>query len=325
MKETGGGAGLARRIIHSDRAGIVIAAMLICIVFTAQNENFFSWDNLINILVAGSSMGLVAIGESYLMIAGHIDLSPGAVAAFSGVLVGVLLGMGLPAGIALVVVIAVGVFIGFLSSVLVTRLNLAPFISTLAMMQIVRGAAYLINDGKAASIYDEAYLKIGSGRLLGVPIPVWIFLLAVVVFTFLLKKTMFGRNIYLLGGNSNAARLSGINPRKLVSKVYMIAAGLSALSGAILAARMCSGHPAASNGIEMDAVTAAVMGGVAMSGGVGSLTGVVLGIFILQGFNNGLSMMHVSSFWQYVAKGSLLVVALSLEYLRNRSKQRRKA
>ncbi len=312
-----------KKLLSNDRAGMVIAAIIMITTFSMLNKNFFTTANLINILIAGSLMGLVAVGESYLLIAGHVDLSPGSVSAFSGVLVGLLLGTGLGTVPSLLIVVMCGVMIGFVNAQLVTRIKLEPFIATLATMQIMRGAAYLINDGKSTAIYNETFLKLGSGRIFGIPIVVWVLFFVIILFSIILKKTRFGRNIYLIGGNKAAARLAGINSNKIVTKLYMINSGLSALGGALLASRMNSGHPSASVGLEFDAVTAAILGGIAFSGGVGSLTGTVLGIFVLQGFNNGLQVINVSSFWQYVAKGTLLVVALSFDFLRNRKKAER--
>lgn len=301
-----------------DRLGMSVSLVVMVLTFSLLNENYFQWANFQSILISASLMGLVAVGESFLIIAGHIDLSPGSVSAMSGVLVAVILGRGVGAFPALLLVALVGMGIGYLNAALVTRLRLEPFIATLATMSIIRGAAFIINNGKPAPIGNELYLSFGVFSILGLPVPVWLLVAVIAVFSVVLSRTRFGRNVYIVGGNATAARLAGIDAKKLVTKLYMITAGLSALGGAMLASRMNVGHPAASNGLEFDAVTAAILGGIAFTGGVGNLTGTVLGILVLQGFNNGLLLMNVPSFWQYVARGVLLIVALSFDFIRNR-------
>jgi ribose transport system permease protein len=211
----------------------------------------------------------------------------------------------------------VGAGIGYFNATLVNRLKLQPFIATLATASLFRGLAFIINDGKTEQIFDKRFLALGIDRFLGLPISVWVLLLVLAAFTVVLRYTTFGRNVYIIGGNPVAARLAGINAQKLVTKLYVLCAALTSLGGVMLAARMNAGQPTASNGLEFDAITAAVLGGIAFSGGAGSMPGTILGIFILVGFNNGLLIMNVPSFWQYVARGGLLVVALSFDTIRH--------
>jgi ribose transport system permease protein len=305
-------------VLHSEKLGLLFALILVIAVFSVlTNGNFISHNNIINILIASAIVGMVVIGECYLLITAHVDLSPGSVAAFSGVLVSLLLRNGMPLAPAVLVVIVIGLCVGYINSLLVNRLKLEAFIATLATMSIFRGLAFIICGGKAVFVTNMAFLKMGSGRILGVPIPVIIFLVSYVVFMVILGRTRFGRNVYMVGGNAVAARLAGINAQKLRAKIYMMTSGFAALGGIIQAGRMSSGQPMTSEGLEFDAVTAVVLGGVAMSGGVGSLSGALIGLFIMQGFNNGLMMMNVPSFWQTVSRGLLLIVALSFDYIRN--------
>lgn len=305
-------------IFKSEKTGLLAALLLIIIIFSILTENkFFQVSNIINILIASAIVGLVTIGESYLVIAGHIDLSPGSVAAFSGVLVALLLSMGIPMWIAFPIVILVGVGIGFSNSLLVNKLKLEPFIATLASMSVFRGLAYIICGGKAIFITDKHFLKMGVGRIFNIPIPVIIFLVVFAIFIVILAKTRFGRSVYMIGGNKTAARLAGINAQKVTAKLYMMMSAFAAIGGCILAARMSSGQPMASEGLEFDAVTAAVLGGIAFTGGIGTLGGALIGLFILQGFNNGIMILNIPSFWQTVARGLLLIAALSFDYFRN--------
>lgn len=314
--------GVIARFFASSMAGmtIAIAAMLVGFAFTAPN--FFLPANFLNILIGSSVMGLVAVGESYLIIAGHIDLSPGAVSAFSGMVIAVLLKNSISPLLAVPAALLCGAAIGYTNATLVNRLKLQPFIATLATASFFRGMAFIINDGKTEQIFNKPFIALGIDRFLGLPLTVWVLILVLVAFTVLLRYTTFGRSVYIIGANPTAARLAGINAQKLVTKLYVMCAALTSLGGVLLAARMNAGQPTASNGLEFDAITAAVLGGVAFSGGSGSMPGTILGIFVLVGFNNGLLLINVPSFWQYVARGGLLVVALSFDTIRHLVKKR---
>ena len=314
---------LVRKIVFSEKIGLIVALVLVLIVFTVLTSgNFLSPNNIINILISSAIVGMVVIGECHLLITAHVDLSPGSVAAFSGVFVSLLLRNKMPLLPAILIVVAVGLGIGFFNSHLVNRLKLEAFIATLATMSIFRGLAFIICNGKAVFVTNMNFLKMGSGRILGIPIPVIIFLMSYIIFIVLLDHTRFGRNVYMVGGNATAARLAGINAQSLRTKLYMITSGFAALGGIIQAGRMSSGQPMTSEGLEFDAVTAVVLGGIAMSGGVGTLSGALIGLFIMQSFNNGLMMMNVPSFWQTVSRGLLLITALSFDYIRNRKRNK---
>ena len=313
----------SKKFLKSDKLGLLIALAIIVVVFSVLTGNkFISVANIRNIAISSAIVGLVVIGECYLLIVGHVDLSPGSVAAFSGVLVSILLTKGIPLVIAILLVMAFGLFIGFMNATLVNKLKLEPFIATLAAMSIFRGLAYIICDGKAVFVTDSAFLKLGTGRLFGViPYPVLICIIFFAIAIVILNRTRFGRSVYMVGGNANAARLAGINAQKVRMKIYMAASALAALGGILQAGRMSSGQPTAAEGLEFDAVTAVVLGGVAMSGGVGTLGGAVIGLIIMQGFNNGLMMLNVPSFWQTVSRGLLLIAALSFDFIRNRKRK----
>ena len=307
----------------SDKIGLVIALIAVIAIFSIFNKNYFSYANMMNIFVAASLTGLVAIGESYLVIAGLVDLSAGSMAAFASVLAAVLLANGFGFIPMVIIVVISGILVGYINALAINKVKLEPFIATLATMSIVRGFAYIICGGNPVYISNETTISFGTSRPLGIPLPVIILVLMFIIFGVILAKTRFGRSVYVIGGNKQAARLSGLNPEKISAKLFMITGGLAALGGIILAARMSSGQPAAANGLEFDAITAAVLGGIAFSGGVGTIFGTVLGVLILQGFNTGLIMMNVPSFWQLVAKGLLLIVALTFDYFRKRSRDKK--
>lgn len=312
------------KIFSSDKIGLIIALAAIIVVFNVLTQGkYFTSTNVINILISSAIVGLAMIGETFLMITGGIDLSPGSVAAFSGVLVALLLTNGVPFLLALLITVAVGALGGFLNSLLINKLKFIPFIATLAAMSVFRGAAFIICGGKAIFLTNKTFLKMGAGRFLGIPIPVLVFLVLFIVFWVVLSRTRFGRNVYMVGGNETAARLAGINAERTRMVLYMISGALAALGGCLMAARMSSGQPSACEGLEFDAVTAAVLGGVAMTGGVGTMSGALIGLMILQGFNNGLMMMNVPSFWQTVSRGLILIAALAFDFIRTQQRKKK--
>ncbi|MBU2701907.1 ribose transport system permease protein [Sporomusaceae bacterium BoRhaA] len=309
--------------IETDKLGLLGALIALIILFSLFNANYFSSANLINVLVAASITGLVAIGESYLIIACLIDLSAGSVAAFASVFGAVLMQKGLGFFPMLLLVVFSGVVVGYVNAWFVNKIKLESFISTLATMSIMRGLAYIICDGKPVYIMDNTFINFGKERILGLPIPVIILIIAFLIFGVILAKTKFGRSIYVIGGNKNAARMAGLDPERINNILFMLTGALAALGGVILAARMSSGQPAASVGLEFDGITAAVLGGTAFAGGVGTIFGTVLGVLILQGFNTGLIMLNVPVFWQYVARGMLLLIALSFDYIRKTNREKK--
>ncbi|MBR3349100.1 MAG: ABC transporter permease [Solobacterium sp.] len=307
-------------IIGGDKLVLLIALIGVFILFTILNKNFLSITNVVNILVAASLVGMVAIGHTYLIIAKQNDLSPGSLAALSGVVVALLLQAGLPIPVAILITLCVGALVGLFNSWMVNFIKIEAFIATLVTQMIVRGAAYIICDGKPVSISNQAFNNIGKVRLIGIPVSVWVMIICLVVFGFILAKTRFGRSVYAIGGSTEAARLAGLNPKRIITTCFIMIGVLTSLGGIIFAARMNAGQPAANVNLEFDAITAVVLGGVSFAGGVGDMGGTVLGILLIQSFNTGLTMVNVSSFWQYVARGALLLFALTSDFIR---KQRR--
>lgn len=303
-------------VIGGDKLVLIIAIVAVFALFTALNRNFLTWTNIVNILVTSSLIGLVAVGHTYLIIAGQNDLSPGSLAAFSGVLTALLLSKGVPSIAAIIIVLAAGAAVGLFNAFMVNKIKLEAFIATLVTQAIVRGFAYIICDGKPVSISDQGFLQIGKARFLTIPVSVWLMIIALALFGFILAKTKFGRSVYAIGGSAEAARLAGLNPQKIVTSCFMIIGILTSMGGIVFASRMNAGQPAANVNLEFDAITAVILGGVSFSGGVGNMMGTVLGVFLIQAFNTGLTMSNVQSFWQYVARGALLLFALTTDYIR---------
>lgn len=317
------GNGIINAIMQDEKTGLVIALIVVVAIFATLNKNYLTRDNVVNILIAMSLAGMVAVGETYLMIAGHMDLSCGSVAAFSGVLAAKLLTtFSLPTPVTLLVVVLVGGTIGMINALLVTMLKFNHFIATLATQSIFRGFAFILCDGKSIFIKNQTFIKLGVTRVLGIPVPVIIFLIVMLSLGVVLARTRFGRSVYMIGGNPTAARLAGMDEKKVKTILFSMTAALSALGGALLASRMNSGQPSACEGLEFEAITGAVLGGVALQGGIGSMTGCLIGLLIMTGFNNGLQVLNVQTFWQDVASGLLLIVALTFDYYRNLQREK---
>ena len=308
--------------ISGDKIVLLVAIIVVFILFTAMNKNFLSVTNMINILIAASLVGLVAIGHTYLIIAGQNDLSPGSLAAFSGVVAALLVSKGVPFAVAVLITVGCSILIGCMNSFMVNRIHLEAFIATLVTQSIVRGFAYIICGGKPVSISDKTFLALGKARILNIPVSVWIMIICIIIFGIILSRTKFGRSVYAIGGSMDAARLAGLSPRKIITACYIMMGVLCSLGGIIFAARMNSGQPAANVNLEFDAITAVILGGVSFAGGVGDMGGTILGIILIQSFNTGLTMVNVPSFWQYVAKGGLLLFALATDYLRKQKREK---
>ena len=306
--------------IGGDKLILLGAIAVVFILFTSLNKNYFTMTNFINLMVAMSLVGLVSVGHTYLIIAGQNDLSPGSLAAFSGVLAALLLSKGVPIILAIAITLLGGLIVGEFNAWMVNQIKLEAFIATLVTHNIVRGFAYIMCGGKPISIANKAYLAIGKLRIIGIPVSVWLMILAYVVFGFILAKTKFGRSVYAIGGSKEAARLAGLNPNRIIRRSFVLIGMLTALGGIVFSSRMNSGQPAANVNLEFDAITGVILGGVSFAGGVGDMFGTILGVFLIQAFNTGLIMVNVSTFWQYVARGALLLFALTSDYIR---KQRR--
>ncbi len=311
-----------KRGIGGDKLILLGATVVVFALFTALNRNYLSWTNFVNILVASSLVGLVAIGHTYLIIAGQNDLSPGSLAAFSGVLAALLVSQGMNLVVSFLITLAAGAMVGVFNAFMVNRIKLEAFIATLVTQSIVRGFAYILCNGKPVAISNKVFIQIGKERLLDIPVSVWIMVVALVIFGFILAKTRFGRSIYAIGGNKDAARLAGLNPQRIVLITFIMMGVLCALGGIVFAARMNSGQPAANVNLEFDAITAVILGGVSFTGGVGTMGGTIIGVFLIQAFNTGLTMVNVPSFWQYVAKGALLLFALTSDFIRKQNRER---
>ena len=292
---------------------IFVIFIALVVVLTCLKPSFIQPGNLVNILKQASINGILAFGMMFVIIAGGFDMSVGSTVAFTGVLAA-MLGQGqYPLIVPLLVAMLAGLAVGVVNGVGVAVGDLPPFIMTLGTMTAVRGLALLISNGKPVIGISAEYKAIAASSVLGVPMLAVFLVVIILICSFVLAKTVYGRRVYACGGNLLAARVSGINTTRIRISTFAIAGLLAGLSGFLMTSRVTIGQPNAAESYEMDAITACVVGGVSMSGGVGKSWGVVVGCLLITVIANGLDIMGVSSHWQKIVKGAIIVLAVLLD------------
>ncbi|MCU6766952.1 ABC transporter permease [Blautia ammoniilytica] len=293
---------------------IIVIFIVLFVVMSIFAPNFFTGNNMVNILRQVSISGICAVGMTFVMLTGGIDLSVGAILGVSGVLTAMMMLKGIPSLLASIIALALGVVIGGITGAIIHYIEIPPMIATLGTMTSLRGVAYLITGGTPVFGFDESYSKIGQGHVGVIPIPVIILAIVYVIGIFVLSKTKFSRYVYGIGGNQEVARLSGIKVARVKIAVYAISGFCSALAGLVMLGRVNSGQPRAGESYEMDVITAVVLGGVSLNGGVGNLSHVIFGVLIIGVLTNGMTMMAVDDYWQRVVKGLILLLAVSFDH-----------
>ncbi|HJD46246.1 MAG TPA: ABC transporter permease [Candidatus Mediterraneibacter norfolkensis] len=297
---------------------MVIAFVLIVLIFSVLSDRFLTLDNFFNVLRQVSTNGIIAMGMTLVIIAGGIDLSVGSVFAFAGTLCCGLIEGGMHFSLAILIALAASAVFGVINGVLIAKVNMPPFIVTLATMQMIRGAAYIYSHGSPIRAIDNSFNMLGNGYVSVVPVPVIIFFIVTLIAYLILHRSKLGMYIYAVGGNKNCAVFSGIKTKQVEIKVYVICALCAAMSGIIMASRMYSGQPTSGDGIEMDAIAATVLGGASFSGGAGKISGTVLGILIIGVMTNGLNILNVDSYYQYVLKGLIILFAIYVDMIKKK-------
>jgi ribose transport system permease protein len=295
------------------RFGIFIASLLLVVVLSFLSNSFLTVSNLLNIARQVSINAIIAAGMTFVILTAGIDLSVGSVLAFSGAIIAGLLSTGQPLLVGISAGLLLGAVLGLVNGLIVTRGGVQPFIATLGMLTIGRGATLVYTDGRPITGLPDAFVWLGAGDVGRVPVPVIIMALVFVAAYVVLTQTVLGRYIYAIGGNEEAARLSGVNVTLYKTLAYVLSGVLAATSGIILTARLNSAQPTAGGGYELDAIAAVVLGGTTLAGGEGSITGTLLGAFIIGVLNNGLNLLNVSSFYQQVVKGVVILLAVLLD------------
>ena len=307
-----------------DNLGILIAlaAMIafLCI-YPATAKTFPTKTNLFNLLRQSSTNLMLACGMTMVIILGGIDLSVGSIIAMSGCFAaGAVVWGGMPEIVGLTIGVLSGLMFGLFNGAVIAWTNIPPFIVTLASMNLAKGIAYVFSGGKPIRCMTEAWKFLGAGYVLGIPTPVWTMFIVFFLCVIFLNRTRIGRHIYAVGGNSTAAKFSGISTAKVKFTVFAISGTLAGLAGVTIASRLYSGTCTSGNAAEMDAIAAVVIGGTSMSGGSGKLGGTLIGALIIGILNNGLNLMGVNSDWQYIIKGIVILGAVYVDYLRTQKK-----
>lgn len=295
------------------RFGIAIAFLLLIIVLSLLSESFLTVSNLLNIARQVSINAVIAAGMTFVILTGGIDLSVGSVLAYAGAIMAGLLSSGRPVGISIIAGLALGALLGLVSGIVITKGKVQPFIATLAMLTIARGATLVYTDGRPITGLPDAFVWLGAGEIARIPVPVVIMGLVFLAAYVVLRQTVLGRYVYAIGGNEEAARLSGVNVTLYKTLVYVISGLMSATSAVILTARLNSAQPTAGVAFELDAIAAVVLGGTTLAGGEGSIGGTLLGAFIIGVINNGLNLLNVNPFYQQVVKGLVILLAVLLD------------
>ena len=316
-----------------------IALIVLIIVFSLLSDSYLTYDNLVTMTRHVAINALLAIGMLMVILTGGIDLSVGSIVGLAGIVAGVLLeGLTIgfldvtlfpPVWAVVIIVLAVGAGVGAINGTIVTRFGVAPFIATLGMLYVARGVALLISNGEtypnlagSPELGNTGFDFLGSGKILTIPTSIWLMVLFAVAAIFLTKRAPFGRWVYAIGGNERAAELAGVQVNKVKRRVYMISGACAAMAGLIIASELTSAAPQAGETFELNAIAAVVIGGASLSGGRGAVRGALIGAFVIGFLADGLVIVGVSTFWQIVIKGTVIVLAVILDQSQQRIQRR---
>ncbi|MFC5401208.1 ABC transporter permease [Cohnella soli] len=309
-----------KKIPLPNGTGLFVLYLALIIFFGMSSPYFFTTGNFINILNNASVLGIIAIAMTFVIISGGIDLSVASVVALTGVSTVQIYGHGAPVWLAVSCGMMIGIAAGLINGFLITKLKINSLITTLGTMSIFRGLAFVLSGGLTNSMPDAGFGQLGRGRVeifsLSVPYPLIILLLLFIFAYIVLKYSIFGRMVYSIGGNPEASRLAGIKVVNLQMRIYVLAGVFSSFAGLVLTSQLAAGAPQAATGIELSVIAAVILGGCSLVGGKGTMVGTFLGVLILGTVNNGLTIMNVSSYWQDVARGTVLLIAVGADQFR---------
>ena len=294
-----------------------IGLILFSVVISFLNPQFLTFSNILNVFRQTSINSIIAAGMTFVILTGGIDLSVGSVLAFSGAICASLIVAGASTFIAVTLALIVGIIVGGMTGVIISKGKVQPFIATLVTMTVLRGATLVFTDGKPITLGSqvgvELFSKLGNGYIAGIPIPIYIMFIVFALSYYILTQTRLGRYVYALGGNEVTAKLSGISVEKIKVIVYALSGLLAALAGIILTSRLSSAQPNAGMGYELDAIAAVVLGGTSLAGGMGSVLGTITGALIIGILNNALNILNVSSYYQMMVKGMVILAAVLVD------------
>ncbi len=311
--------GLIRRFFNIQSIGTILVFVVIFVFFSIKSERFLSFDNIINIVRQVSILIIIGMGMTILLIAGQVDLSVGAIVGLTGVVSAMLVvNYGFPVYLSFIICILVGAVAGTINGQIVTRLNIPSLLATLGMMTAIRGFAFVISNGATIFNPPPSFLWLGAGKLGPIPIPIIVMLIVFLIMFFIQERTTFAVRYYAVGGNTTAAHLSGINVQRYITILFAVSGALSGLGGVISASRIGVGTGNLGTGLEFDVITAVVVGGTSIFGGIGSLQRTILGALIIGVVTNGMIIINLNSFYQMIAKGLILILAVGAETIRHK-------
>jgi ribose transport system permease protein len=300
--------------------GVAIILATMCAVMAVLTNKFLTETNIVSVVRQFSFISIMAIGQCMVIITGGIDLSVGSVFAFSSVISAMSLAAGAPLAASLLVGVACGMALGLVNGILITRVKLPPFISTLGIMSVARGLSYAVTAGFPVNIKSADYAFLGQGQIAGVPVPVLLLVALAAIASAFLGRTVLGRRIYALGGNEEAARVSGVDIDRVKVIVYVLCGALAAIAGIATASRLGVAQSTAGMGYELDSIAAVIIGGASVKGGTGTISGTIIGASIMGVLRNALVLLSVSAYWQQAIIGFVIILAVSMDQLRNRAK-----
>jgi ribose transport system permease protein len=300
--------------------GLIWVVLLLCLIAIYLNPNFIKVGNLLNVARQIALFGIVSVGMTFVILTKGIDLSIGSIVGVVAVSSAILLADGIPIPVVVIIALALGAIFGAFNGLGITMLNMPPFIMTLGTLVMGRGIAMTIANGEPQSLKTAAdsFSYLGSGFLLGLPVPVWLFIVIAGIAFVVLRMTRFGREVYAVGSNAEAARLAGINVSRVVFSVYVISGVLSALTALIFVSRLTVGEPTAGTNLELEAISIVVIGGTSLFGGEGGVGGTVIGAAIIALMANILNLLGISPFTQQIVKGAIILAAVGFEVIRHR-------
>lgn len=307
----------------SDIITVLSAYIILIVVFSALSPHFLSFKNFLNIGLYAAIMGTVACSMTFVNVSGCIDISVGSQIAVVGMVVATVNRLNMPIAVTVLAGLAAGALCGALNGFFITVIKLNPFITTIASMQILRGVAYLISNGQTIVVTNDALKFLGRGYFFGIPVTLLVMLGLYLLFWFISKHTVFGRSIYLIGGNPQASFLAGIRVNRIKMIIYIVNGLMAGVAGTMLAAQTGAGLPMAAAETNMQALSAVILGGAGLTGGKGTILGTLIGVLVLSTLNNGMVMMNVQTFWQQVTVGTVLLLAVTIDAIKGGSLKRK--
>ncbi len=304
-------------VFVKENMGILIGFLVLCILLSVLSPVFLSKANILNVLRQVATNLYIACAMTMVIILGGIDLSVGSIIALSGVVTGGMIAFdGYSMPVAVICGLIVGTFVGVFNGLVVSKTTIPPFIVTLATMNIARGAAYVYTGGQPIRVMSDEFNFIGAGYLGEIPMPIIYLVVIIIVSILIMNKSKLGRHIYAVGGNRQAAVFAGIRIQRVLFFAYFFSGLMASIAGIVLASRMFSGQPTAGQGAEMDAIAAVVLGGTSMSGGLGKIGGTIIGALVIGVLSNGLNLLGINSFWQYIVKGVVILIAVYVDFIK---------